>query len=517
MSSDNPEAAPGRIYHPILFTLLPIVGFVSANLQLMPLPEMGRPLVVVIVGSAAMGLLLRLLLRHAGRAALCHSATLLFFFLYRLLMLHWTVGLLSSILYVFVLWRIIRGTAEHGVAHRILNITSAIVISISALSPIYAVITGSVAAELDGYSAEQIADLWAHAPIGTSQEESIAPPDIFYILLDGYGREDVLRQMYDYDNGPFIEFLRDKGFTVDDAARSNYSQTLLSLGSTLNLGYLTEYLAHFDLSSHIDRRPLMWATKNNRVAAFLKDRGYTTVAMSSGYWGTEPHNPDVLYKTRFSLSESENALLGLTPIPDVLGLFGFHPFHEFHRNRIRYNLDAVSKSLEVASPKFVFAHFLCPHPPFVFDETGGPTKPFVGYVAFNDGDHKVAWEISAQQYRKAYKAQITYLNSQIIKVVNDIIEASPDAVIIIQGDHGPGSELIQASAEATNAKERLAILNAIRMPKVQTGLYNGMTPVNTFRAVFNAYFGTQMDYATDKSYLSEWYAPFNFFEVDISQ
>jgi hypothetical protein len=67
-----------------------------------------------------------------------------------------------------------------------------------------------------------------------------AAPDIYYIVLDAYGRQDRLREFFGYDNEPFLRELEKRGFFVARKARSNYVQTVLSLGSSLNMTYLDE-------------------------------------------------------------------------------------------------------------------------------------------------------------------------------------------------------------------------------------------------------------------------------------
>ena len=39
-------------------------------------------------------------------------------------------------------------------------------------------------------------------------------PDIYYIILDGHARSDILKELYDYDNSEFINYLTGKGFYV---------------------------------------------------------------------------------------------------------------------------------------------------------------------------------------------------------------------------------------------------------------------------------------------------------------
>jgi hypothetical protein len=68
--------------------------------------------------------------------------------------------------------------------------------------------------------------VYAELPLGYA-------PDIYYIILDAYGRADTLQSLFDYDNSEFLDFLEAKGFYVADCAQSNYSQTILSLSSSL--------------------------------------------------------------------------------------------------------------------------------------------------------------------------------------------------------------------------------------------------------------------------------------------
>ncbi len=63
-------------------------------------------------------------------------------------------------------------------------------------------------------------------------------PDVYYIILDAYGRADRLKQFYGYDNTPFLDALRKRGFYIAQNSRANYDQTCLCLPSSLNMNYL---------------------------------------------------------------------------------------------------------------------------------------------------------------------------------------------------------------------------------------------------------------------------------------
>ena len=112
-------------------------------------------------------------------------------------------------------------------------------------------------------------------PVARATTASGSNPDIYHIVLDGYGRHDFLKDYYDFDNGGFLDWLEHKGFYVARESRSNYSSTRFSLTSALNFQYLNEIPP-----------TRQWAffnkLQNNRVMTFLKERGYNVVAFDTG-------------------------------------------------------------------------------------------------------------------------------------------------------------------------------------------------------------------------------------------
>ncbi len=115
-------------------------------------------------------------------------------------------------------------------------------------------------------------------------------PDIYFIVLDGYARADVLAEHYAFDNGPFVRGLEQRGFQVADASRSNYNWTFLSLASTLNMDYLPELLDGALDPKGTDREQAYRLLRDNRAAEFLRTRGYRYVHLQST-WGGTGSNP----------------------------------------------------------------------------------------------------------------------------------------------------------------------------------------------------------------------------------
>jgi len=336
-------------------------------------------------------------------------------------------------------------------------------------------------------------------------------PDIYYLILDGYARNDILSELYQYDNSEFSGFLEQKGFYIASQACANYPQTYLSLASSLNFAYLDEVAQKFfDLNT---AEPLVEMISNNRLMATLKALGYQTVAFASGYSGTELKTAD-RYISRTLLSREFFHTLINTTFFAALKL----PFFDLsvseadiHRERIRNTLSAIANQNLPSEPVFVFAHVICPHPPFVFNHDGQAAKA-QNRFHIQDGSH---WGSDTATYRKMYKEQLTYLNTLVKQSVDNLVaDQTRPRIIIVQSDHGPGSDLNWQNPEKTNLPERFGILQAIYFSDGNnSGLYPEISPVNTFRLVLNRLLASKMPLLEDKSYFAPWFGRYRFVEV----
>jgi hypothetical protein len=353
----------------------------------------------------------------------------------------------------------------------------------------------------------------APAPVTVSVMATEArQPDIYYIVVDAYGRDDVLKEIYGVDNSDFLSFLRAKGFFIPQGSWTHYCQTVYSIGAVLNMDYI-DALGDFD-AGMTDREPAAELLKKNRTIRLLKNEGYSTAAFFSGYLYSEIEDADVFLKPSGVLEEFENVLLSTTMLP-AAGL-DENPSFTRHRRMVAYALNKLPEVTEVKSPKFVFAHIVSPHPPFVFNAEG-PTVPARKYYDLNDGDHyRNTQGSSRSEYIEGYSGQVVYLTKLLKITIQKILENSGEnkPVIIIQGDHGPGSGLYWESPEKTDMKERMGILFAYCLPG-QEGKpqYDGLSPINVFRAVFNIYFGARFPYLPNRHYFMRYSRPYDFIEV----
>jgi len=364
------------------------------------------------------------------------------------------------------------------------------------------------------------------------QPDAGALPDIYYIVLDGYGRQDILSRYYHYDNSPFLTKLGELGFYVADLSTANYNQTVLSLAASLNMHYVQDLVGNQTLGAE-GRVRLAEALKHSQVRAFLRAQGYELVAFETGYSQTEIRDAEVFWGPESDSSRAEHPLLGsqvstfeslLLSTTALRALLDFDPLRQqlsrssvtdphfqAHRVRVRYTLDSLGKAAERPGPTFVFAHVISPHPPFVFEVNGGSVAN-QGIYSLADAD---AFGGGPEEYVARYRAQLEYLNTLVIPALEDILRRSErPPVILLQADHGPGAYFVWDSAEDSLLPERMSMLNAYYFPDGDyTALDSAISPVNSFRVVLDMYFGETLPRLPDRSFFSSWDRPLDLIEV----
>jgi hypothetical protein len=331
-------------------------------------------------------------------------------------------------------------------------------------------------------------------------------PDIYYIILDAYGRGDILQEFYDYNNSYFIDHLEDMGFFIARESRSNYSNTNRSVASSLNMTYFDGDMAIPD-EDVLCEKFLTESISFGEVIQILKGLGYRIVSFATGYPTTEmqetdlylsPENPGMNAFERLLIQRS--MLLPVFEFASSLNLPLEYPGYRAHRERIRFVLDWIPDVSEGNEPIFVFAHIVAPHPPFVFDSKGEAVIQGFPY-AMGDGNVVPG---TREDYRRGYTEQLAYINTAILNMLRQLTQDSlQQPVILLQGDHGPRSVMEWGSPSSDAMREAMAILNAYYLPGADTSsLYDKITPVNSYRVLFNTYFNMGYEILPDRSYFT---------------
>jgi hypothetical protein len=483
--------------HPFLFAVYPILALLAINISEVDPSSGWRPLLLSVLVAGLLMLGFYAIFRDWKRAALLSTIILIMFYSYGhvyillkgveinglYLFRHRTLLPLWSVLGVFLVWWVSRRSLRTETVTHALNLVGLFLL----ILPVFQLASFS----LQRRTSQTEANLSALDLKAGNQ-----PPDIYYIILDGYGRSDVLKNEYDYDNSDFLNSLQDLGFFIAACSQSNYAQTQLSLSSSLNFNYIDALSERFAPGSE-DRTGLDALIHHGVVRESLEKAGYQTVAFATGFLATELRDADYYLspdRSRGQLNEFEYLLMETTLarlLQDGNRLGMQSAGSELFRERTLFALDQIDELSYIKGPKFVFLHLIVPHPPYVFGPTGGPVEPAeVGTTKTQEG---------ASHYRD----QVIYINSRMKEIVPQIItNSTTPPVIIIQGDHGP--------TVASSPRSRMSNLNAFFLPGVDASLYPTITPVNTFRVIFNNYFGQNLELLDDVSLYSDYTDPFNF-------
>jgi len=474
--------------YPLLFAIFPVLSLAAYNIDEISLDVILRPLVVSFLGCIILFLLARLILTDWHQAAL---ATLTIVFLFSIygqvynLLEDVTLGNASIFRHRTLLpfFGIVSLALLYFIARR-LNHPSRFTVWLNLLSiylliyPTYKIVFNA----FEQWSSERAVQASYSGAVAEDNQ-----PDIYYIILDAYGREDVLRNLLGYDNTDFLNALRQRGFYVAERSQSNYAYTDFSLTSSLNYDYLdTLNVSH-------SRNARIALLKHGSVRSFLEANGYKTVAFPTGWPFTEWEDADLYLDYEHpvtSLTEFETLVLNATFARVVYDSMSVDPAAASHKDlrrlRVLSLLDKIKKLPNVDGNLFVFAHIVVPHLPYTFGPDGG--------VPAYEGKNA-----TYQETGNAYIGQIKFINREILDVIDSLIKNSKvPPIIIIQGDHGPLPDL------AVNYSERMPILNAYYLPGVQMDklLYPCISPVNSFRIVLNSYFGQSLPLLEDHSYFA---------------
>lgn len=472
--------------YPILFGIYPLLTLLGSNISEVDANVVWRPLWVSLLCVLVLWLAFHLVMRNIHRSALFTSIFALFFFFYghafiylqKITILGVVVGqhqyLLPVVLLALTLvfWWAYRRPRNPASLASSLNLVSIFLLVYPLIQ-----ITPKI---YNGWSERKVLSE------KTGQLVHGYAPDIYYFILDAYARDDVLLDVFKHDNSSFTDGLKDMGFYVGRCSQSNYSRTALSLPSSLNMEYL-DALGYGPKTQSAYPVP---SVAGNAVPKFLDGMGYQIVAFENGFYVSRWKDADYFFNQSAvnDLNSFERLFVSVSAARIYPDLFSAPPEAQSDlefRNRTLFTLEQFEETIPaIHSPKFVFAHLIIPHEPYVFGPNGEAVP-------------------QNQDANTAYVGQVKYINKRMNEILRDILANSPNPpVILVQADHGTGGRDV-----------KMKILNAYYLPFGSDNLYPAITPVNSFRIIFNEYFGTDYKLLDDISLFSFSKSNFEYEEV----
>jgi hypothetical protein len=313
-------------------------------------------------------------------------------------------------------------------------------------------------------------------------------PNIHLILLDGYPRADTLLGTFGYDNGPFIDDLERRGFDVASESRSNYTKTMMTLASMLNMDYTQSVpsLMNPVEDSVGQARQLTKAINTSVGIQFLVDRGYEIISSGAAFGDAALMSVDTYYDAG-GITRFEEQIARFTSLATVLDFVAPDLLPSQHRKAVSdtfANLRAVAGD-EHQGPYFMLTHVLSPHTPFLFAADGSPKPPaecFPSRCSLWDTELQRTG-MTRSEYSAGLVGQVQHLNGLLLDAVDEIQERDPSSVIAVFSDHG-----IRYDIE--DMDEFFRNFMAVYTPADDDLLPNDASPVNLLPFVFNAHLGS---------------------------
>ncbi len=486
--------------HPLLAAAYPVIFLFTANaVEQVTFASLWLPLLVAVGVAAAVLVVLGLLTRDWLRSGLVTTVLVIGFFGYghawnafaEALDTQWPVIIGWVLLIVAgLVFAISARPRQVRSATVILNVVTAALLAFNAWSMTTTMV--AVGASPEPGDGATMLDLAPPDPDDL--------PDVYYIIVDRYAGPTTLRDSFGFDNEPFLTALEERGFDVARHSHANYIKTPLSVVSSLDMEYLDPEPLKAEANDGSDRGPIHRRLGERRVVpAALKELGYSYIQVGN-WWTPTQDNVDADRSFVYTGQDEFLGVLLQTTAIRALSDPNAAPedpwdWPEMLANN-NYALDRLEEIPSLPGPKYVFAHLVTTHPPYVHD---------------SDGSLNTRQEVRERGRVESYVRQLQYANTRLLRIIDRIVASDPDAVIMIQADEGPFPARYDAddwnfrwrNATDEEIEHKFGILYAMRVPGADladAGFHDDITPVNAFRVIFNARFGTELPLLPDRVY-----------------
>jgi hypothetical protein len=493
--------------HPILFAIFPILLIITSNLDEVIFKDAGFSLLIVIGITMIFWIFLNLFFKNKSKSGLLVSLGLILFFSYG----HFTrftsqIGIDVSALpfshttYAvpfYGIMLIIGIFAIIKIKKRLKDVTA--LTNIIGVVIIVMLLPNVVSYSLENNNLDAVKNEMDYRIL--HEPELNEKPNIYYIILDEYTSDEILSEIYNYDNQEFLSKLSQRGFHIPINSYTNYVTSPLAISANLNMSYFNDG----KINPTLDNRNKFY--NDNQIMQILKSLDYTIINMSLDYGYPEIADHHLCAPSMF-VNQFHSSLIDGTI---------WHPFSKYfvtagdpQRDRVNCKFSELS-NLENSfeTPFFVLGHIMSPHPPYLFGPNGESLNPEFLAIGAASWDNK-----------SGYVNQIQYINKKIIETIDKILlENDSPPIIIIQGDHGTPTQLGGGGLRWENInddsiRERISIFNAYYFPNIDSKvIYDGITPVNSFRLVLNNYFNGDYELLEDKIYFSTYQDMLNLTDV----
>jgi len=357
--------------------------------------------------------------------------------------------------------------------------------------------------------------------------EDSPSPNVYWLHCDGMLGFEAMEQYFGDPQESFAGDLERRGFVINHAAKFEAAHsTAIAIPALMCPGYYDDYAAALirtlrDLhQTELDGSKARTAfgadnlakvRKSNELVGAFRQKGYSVVAIDPSYiyypiaLTVEEDNANDLLAvgqaneliellcqtTMLSaghvplVTQLLQTFLG-TPLPvstpREIDAAKYIPSDEI-RHTEEMLIVGLNGAFSAPSPRLVIGVMDVAHAPFVIDENGRGEK--IPYAPYRMLDY-------APQHRYAAKF--------LISVVDYILENDPDAVVVLQADHGlHGLKAQRIMDQFAGSEEAVwdiwnSTISAVRIPEEYGVLTEPLDPLNITRYLVNQYVGDNYAY-----------------------
>ena len=473
--------------YPIVFPCV-IVLLVWATVGVSPVFAI-RPLVVVFAVGALVTLICCALVRDRDRGGVLATVVLIALFV--------TGAEALTVVVISAITLVVESVVRRGIPWRF----GPLITRLLTMASVIVLIATGIRVVQDGVISAAMTDLADEFVVRPGPPTAVAGrPDIIVILLDAYPGPRGAAHVPDFDARAFPSALEERGFAVQADSHSNYMFTPLTMASMLWMQHIDDIPTlepPWDAGNADDRR-LRRAVNEAPVWDLLASKGYELVSVASGYDHVDIRRVDRVV-SRPEPSDFELALAARFPVGTLLDSVFPDLVSGLVRSRMVGSLDAVRQVAAEAHdrPRLVLGHIPAPHFPFVFGAHGEPRT-----VRLADLSTQLPRDlgISEAEAFRLVMDQATYIASLTIDVVDDVVSANPEAVVVVMSDHGSGVGFDTTDIWSIDLVERFSNIMAIRAPGHPDILARTLTPVNLMPRILGATLAVPLPEATDATY-----------------
>ena len=281
----------------------------------------------------------------------------------------------------------------------------------------------------------------------------IEMPNVYYLLFDEYSSCDFIKKYYNYDNKAFTEKLIKQGFSISYSSHNDSVKTTTVVANLMNLEYVAD-----DSWTEYEKTQ---ARKNGQLFNILVEHGYSLYSLTDMY-GLQMIDQT---QTRKGATTVSGETLGDILVKNSVA----YPLYIKQVNEVQKQIDSIIQyTNEQKKNRFLMAHFILPHQPFIYDRNGN-------MLSTSSTDWKD---------KHYYLDQYIYATKVMDELVCAILQNDPNSVIILQSDHSARAPSDPDIYKKIFTMEDMSnCFNCVYYPE-KTLEIEGLSGVNTARLVF---------------------------------